>query len=245
MLTGTADLDQLAAVAPTVTSFATEPLLCPSSEVFQVAHEIWADDRDGLFPPGLHPVNPPTATWSFLRAPQTEVGPFTLAQLRLVCRSGVRGRGFHVSCFVDNQEVAALLTEKWGFNAAVADVSLERLYHGTYGRVATGDGTVLDVRLLNPQPLSGDDLQYTDTMHLAHTPAGLRLVQVEQHFTFGRAERGRPMLMGFDGDAWRAPKVRPSYPISASSAAADVVIGAVRFVCRPDVSAFEGTERVG
>ena len=246
MLTGTANLDELAAAAPTVNAFATEPLVCPSSEVFQVAHEIWAESRDSLFPPGLHPVNPPTATWSFLRAPETEVGPFTLAQLRLVCRSGVRGRGFHLSCFVDNPDAAALLTQRWGFKAAVADVTLERLYHGTYGRVVVAGGrTVLDVCSLHPQPLSGGDLQYSDTMHLARTPAGLRLIQVEQHFTFGRAERGRPVLRAFDGEAWRAPEVRASYPISASSAAADLVIGPVRFVCRPDVSAFEGTERVG
>ncbi|MDQ1396146.1 MAG: hypothetical protein QOG64_1405 [Acidimicrobiaceae bacterium] len=245
MLSGAADLDVLAAVAPTISAFATEALSCPGAEVFQVVHEVWWEGSGSALPPGLHPVNPPAVTWSFVRAPESEVGPFTLAQMRIVCRSGVRGRGFHVSCFVDNADAALMLRAHWGFKTSMADVSLERLYHGTYGTVSVEGQVVLDVRLLSPQPLSSSDLQYTDTMHLAGTPGGLRLVQVEQTFAFGRAERGRPVLAGFDRDAWGAPQLRPSYAISASSAAADVSFQPVRFVCRPDVSAFEGTERVG
>ena len=245
MLVGTADLDVLAASAPTIDAFATEPLVCPGAELMQVAHEIHAGDRDALFPPGLHPVNPPTVTWSFLRAPESDDGPFTLAQTRLVCRSGVRGRGFHVSAFVDNPAAADLLRTRWGFRTSLGEVVLQRLYHGTYGRVSVDGRAVLDVRLLAPQPLSGDDLQYTDTMHLAHTPSGLRLVQVEQTFTFGRTERGRPELVAFDAEAWGDTRLRPTSAMSASSASADVTLQPVRFVCRPEVTAFEGTERVG
>src|SRR5690242_910297 len=109
MLTGAADLDTMANGAPALTAFATEALPCPSAEVFQVIYEIRSTGREALFPPGLHPVNPATLTWSFLRAPQSDVGPFTLAQTRLVCRSGVRGRGFRVSAFVDNDATAELL----------------------------------------------------------------------------------------------------------------------------------------
>jgi hypothetical protein len=111
--------------------------------------------------------------------------------------------------------------------------------------VVAGGATVLDVGLLSPVPLDGDDLQYTDTMHLADTAAGLRLVQVEQAFRFTRASRGQPVLRTFDPVAWGQPLLRPSFPVSASAATADVTIQPVRFVCRPDVSAFEGTERVG
>ena len=46
MLTGTADPVSLAAGAPTVTSLATEPLVCPGAELFQVVHETWASGRD-------------------------------------------------------------------------------------------------------------------------------------------------------------------------------------------------------
>ena len=245
MLSGTADIDALGGAAPSVDSFAGDPLVCPGADVFQLAHEIRSSGREALFPPGLHPVNPATLTWSFLRAPQSDLGAFTLVQTRLVCRSGVRGRGFHVAAFVDNPVAADVLRSRWGYRVAVADVTLERLYHGTFGRVVVDGRTVLDVALMAPQPLSGDDLQYTDTMHLAHTPSGLRLVQVEQTYEFGRAERGKPVLSAFEADAWGEPRLQPTYPVSASSAGADVTFHPVRFVCRPDVTAFEGTERVG
>ena len=247
MLTGTADVDALAADAPTLSAFATEALVCPGAEVLQVVWEIWGDGdaREAVLPPGLHPVAPPTLTWSWLRAPESVAGPFTLAQTRVVCRSGVRGRGFHVAGFIDNPDAARLLTSQWGFRLALADVSLERLYHGTRGRVSLGGEIVLDCGLTLPQPISGSDLQYTDTMHLAHTPLGLRLVQVECDFGFGPAERGNPTLAAFAASHWGQPRLRPSYPVSASSAVADVSVMRVRFVCRPGTSAFVGTERVG
>jgi hypothetical protein len=246
MLTGTADVDALAADAPTVSAFATEALVCPGADVLQVVWELWTegDAREGVLPPGLHPVTPPTLTWSWLRAPESMAGPFTLAQTRVLCRSGVRGRGFHVAGFIDNPDAARLLTSQWGFRLTRADVFLERRYDGTHGRVRQGGDVVLDCGLTLPQPISGADLQYTDTMHLAHTPLGLRLVQVECDYAFGPAERGRPTLASFAADRWGQPRLRPSYSISASSALADVSLMPVRFVCRPDVSAFVGTERV-
>jgi hypothetical protein len=244
MLCGTATVDTMAADAPTILAFPTEALACPGAEILQVAWEVWGDARQAVLPPGLHPVTPPTLTWSWLRAPESVVGPFTLAQTRVVCRSGVRGRGFHVAGFVDNPDAARLLTSQWGYRLTMADVSLERRYHGTRGRVTVADDVVLDCGLTSPQPLSGNDLQYTDTMQLAHTPLGLRLVQVEYDYRFGPAERGQPTAAAFAPDKCGQPLLRPSYPISASSAVADVSLMPVRFVCRPDVSAFVGTERV-
>jgi hypothetical protein len=247
MLSGTADVDALGALAPTVSTFPTEALVCPGAEVLQVVWEVWGagDAREALLPPGLHPVTPPTLTWSWLRAPESVAGPFTLAQTRVVCRSGVRGRGFHIAGFIDNPDAARLLICQWGYRLTLGEVSLERRYDGTRGRVRAGGKVVLDCGLTFPQPLSGADLQYTDTMHLARTPLGLRLVQVECDYAFGPAERGRPTLAAFDVERWGEPRLRPSYPVSASSAVADVSVMPVRFVCLPDVWAFVGTERVG
>ena len=106
MLQGKADLDVVAANVPSVATPATEPLAIPKAELLQVAWEIAATDRDALFPPALHPVNPPVVTFSFLHARECTHGPFTLAETRLLCRSGIRTRGYHVGAFVDNAEVA-------------------------------------------------------------------------------------------------------------------------------------------
>src|SRR5207302_8022895 len=102
VLNGIASIDELAADVSTITAFATEALACPGADVLQIVHEIWAPSdggRERLFPPSLHPVNPPCLTWSILRAPESVVGPFTLAVTRLICRSGVRARGFGVGAF--------------------------------------------------------------------------------------------------------------------------------------------------
>ena len=248
MLTGTAAIDDLAATAPTLSAFATEPLACPGADLVQVVHEVWVDEggREAMVPPALHPVNPPCLTWSFLRAPESVVGPFTLAQTRLVCRSGVRARGLHLAAFTDNAAAGQLLASQWGlhFPVPVADVRLVRRYDRIDGTVAVDGGVVLDVSLIGPQPLNAGDLQFTDTMTLAHTPMGLRLVQVEQSYAMNRAERARTVVHRFEGEAWGRPVLRPSYPVSASAAVADVTFEPVRFVCRPDESAFTGTERV-
>jgi hypothetical protein len=248
VLTGTATVEELATAAPTLTAFATEPLACPGADLVQVVHEVWVGDggREAMVPPALHPVNPPCLSWSFLRAPESVVGPFTLAVTRLLCRSGVRARGFLVGAFVDNAAAGQLLASQWGlhFPAPVADVRLVRRYDRVDGLVAVDGRTVLDLSLLGPQPLSASDVQFTDTMTLAHTPLGLRLVQVEQSYAMNRAERARAVVHAFDGEAWGRPALRPSYPVSATAAAADVTFEPVRFVCQTDQPAFTGTERV-
>lgn len=233
MLQGTADLDP--GLYPVVVAPATEPLSMPGADVLLVAWELWADERDALFPPALHPVNPPVVQWTFIHASESVHGPFTLAETRLACRSGMRTRGFHVNAFVDNPAVADLLRDGWGYRIEVADVTLSRRFDGTSGRVAG----VLETGHTLPVRLAPDDVQYTATMHAAVLPRGLRLLQVERDHTVHQAERGAPYLREFVD-----PRLRPSFAVSASSARADVVLKPVRFACRPDMWAFEGTEPI-
>ncbi|MDG9701976.1 acetoacetate decarboxylase family protein [Streptomyces sp. DH37] len=244
MLHGTADPDTMAADAPFVAAPATEPLVCRGAEVLQVVYEVHSASRQDVLPPALHPVNPPAITVTVLRAEDSDAGPFALAETRVVCRTGARSRGFHVSCFVRGEEAAGVLAERWGYRTRPAGIELRRGYHGSEAEVRCGDHLVLGARLRRPVPLSAADLQFTDSMHLARTPRGNRLVQVERAYEVRTAERGLPSLTAFDGQAWGEPRLRPSHPISAVSLTADVTLRPVRYVCRADVSAVEGTERV-
>jgi hypothetical protein len=81
-------------------------------------------------------------------------------------------------------------------------------------------------------------------MNLAHTERGLRLLQVDPDYQVERAERGTAVLDAFDAAAWQSDAVRPSYPVVASFSIATVTLPRLRYVCRPDVLAFHGTERV-
>jgi hypothetical protein len=96
-----------------------------------------------------------------------------------------------------------------------------------------------------PLPLATSDLQFFSSVHPAHTAKGLRLVQVDCEYALARGERGRPVLDGFDAAGFGAPGVRPSYPVAAVVALGDVTLPRIRYLLRPDVLAFEGTETAG
>jgi hypothetical protein len=123
-------------------------------------------------------------------------------------------------------------------------VRLARGYDRIAVEVALDGHPILEAALRDPTPLQNADAYYVANMHLAHTPSGLRLLQVDPDFEVARAERGRPLLDRFDAEAWGCAGVRPSDAISASFTVANVTLPALRYACRPDVLAFEGTERV-
>ena len=244
MLIGTAHPDDLAARAPVIETFEGEPATCPKAEVLQVTYEIATAQREAMLPPALHPTDPPIVTWIFYRCPTSPWGSFAMAQTRIQCRSGLRLRGYLVSAAVDNAAAARALAARWGYAVHDGRIVLSRYYDSMRAAVVADGRTILDLTVEDPDPLSAADVQYVASMHLAHTPRGLRLVQVEPRYQIDRVERGRPRVTAFNGAAWGDARIQPVYPVSASLAVADVSIPRVRFVCRPDVLAFEGTESV-
>jgi hypothetical protein len=52
------------------------------------------------------------------------------------------------------------------------------------------------------------------------------------------------VLDAFDAAGFGAPRVRPAWPVAAIVALGEVSLPRVRYVVRPDVLAFEGTEVV-
>jgi hypothetical protein len=242
-LVGSADVARLAERAGTIESWATESLRLENVETLTVVYEIESAGAEDLLLPALHPTIPPIAAWTFHRAAASSAGPFTLAELRIGCRFGVRPRGFVAGAFVDGAGAASLLST-WGYRAEVADVRLQRFYDEVIGTVAIDGRPVLAALLLDPDPLSPSDVQQIATMVLARTPRGIRLVQVEPELTIRRAERGRPRLDHFDAAAWGADGVRPAYAVSASTTVSDMTVPPIRYVAKPDVLAFEGTEAV-
>lgn len=244
MLIGTANIDDLAARAPVIESFDGAPVVCEQAKVLQVAYEIATAQREAMLPPALHPTDPPIVTWLVYRCPASPWGSFAMAQTRIECRSGLRLRGFLVSAVVDNPAAAVALGARWGFATQPGRIELQRRYDATRATVVATGRTILDIIIADPDPLSAADVQYVANVNLAYTPRGLRLVQVEPRCQIHRVERGRPRVLAFDGAAWGDARVQPVYPVAATLAVADITIPRVRFVCRPDVLAFDGTEAV-
>jgi hypothetical protein len=247
-LAGSLDIRSLLEDAPTVT-LSDRQQHFEDVDILQVLYEIGFADIESLVPPALNPTIPPVVTFLAYRAKESEFGPFSLVQLRLSARSGVRPRAFLVSAFCDNPAVAELLTGSWGFRIRPATIELRRFHDRVDCRVVVDKRPILEVGLIDPQPITGHDVQYPPGMHLARVQDddGLRprLIQVDTEYEFRRADRGRPQLTSFDPAAWGNERLVPTEPISASFAACSVDISAVRYICNPDIPASEGTQKIG
>jgi len=241
---GIGDPEALSRGAATLADFGTEPEKLLGVETLQIAFEALRDGADELLPPGLHPTRPPVVTWLVQRVPESPWGPFALAQCRIECRSGLRPRGFLRGGVIDNAVARDGLAARWGYALALCAPRLARGYDEIRARVELDGAAVLELALRDPMPLRNADAYYVASVHLAHTPRGLRLVQVDPDFDVARAERGRPLVLHFAAEAWRCAGLRTSAPVSGSFSVADVTLPALRYACRPEVPAFLGTERV-
>jgi hypothetical protein len=244
MLTGTAPPEELTDHAATLDDFGTGPVTLPGTRVLQALFEMRVAGRQTSLVPGLHPTNPPTFVLQFWDCPESPWGPFRLAQARVGCRSGLRPRGFVQGCICDNEDAVAALRRRWGFPARAGDVAFEQRYDGSWAAAGAGGEPLVRIAALDPEPLGPDDVTYTTTVALAHTPNGLRLVQIDADLEVSRAERLRPRLERFAAGTAH-PSVQPAHPVSASLATGALTIQRLRYVTKPDELAFTGTEPVG
>ena len=246
-LYGLREIDPLLEHAAEMESLDTEELELPGAEVLQVMFEIDDAWMQRLLPRAFHPTIPPTATFVFWRCPESPAGPFNLAQVRVGCRAGVRPRGLPLAAWCDTQPASEMLRSRWGYNCRPGLVRLKHFYDRVVGTVSVGHRPVLQVSLLDPQAISGGDVQYTANMNLARVRRGgevlPRLVQVDPEFTFRRAERGRPLVDRFERDPSTGGVV-PVYPVSASYTVCDITMPRIRYIVDPDRPAMEATETI-
>ena len=200
-LTGTRDLSTLADTVPLLTSLDTEEWELKGAQHLQLHYEL-GGDRQALLPPALHPSIPPTLLVNVTHVPDSEVGAFTFATVRVGCRAGARPRGLLVRGYCDSTAAASVLRERWGLPLEVADVQLDPSYARATTSV-TVDGTcILAGELVDPQPITGADVQYMATLALARVARDgeeTLLLQVDPDYTFDRAQRGRARLTAFAG----------------------------------------------
>jgi hypothetical protein len=247
-LTGTRDLTSTAANVPLMASLATEPWQLNDAQLLHVLYEANDAAITSLIPPALHPTIPPTLYITVVRVPDSSVGAFTLAEVRAGCRAGARPRAFLARAYCDSDRAIAELRARWGYPVQMGDVSLRRYYDRVVASVATDGRPVLACGLVNPEPISGGDIQYIASMNLARVVRDgqevLRLIQVDPEYTFHKADRGRPLLTAFDGDAWGLPGAVPVYPVSTSFAVCDIVMPEIRYIADPAKPPLQAIEKV-
>jgi hypothetical protein len=246
-LFGQLELRSILSRLPEMKNLGTEPWELPKAEILQLAWEV-GDESRTLLPPAMHPAVPPYATFILIRYPESPVGPFDLAQLRLVGRAGAHPRGYVLSSVATTNEAVAALRERWGFPAQPGGVTLRRHYDQVLGTVTRDGTTILELALADPEVISGGDVQYIAGVTLANVMEAGRLtpylVQVDPHYTFHKAERGRPKVSRFDSAAWDAEPLRLTNPISAGLATCDTDLPRIRFIMDPEVPVGRGTRRI-
>jgi hypothetical protein len=249
MLQGTAPVAELLGHAASLAAFDTPAETFRGATVFQAMFEIATGGRQTSLPAALHPTNPPTVVVQAWACPESPWGPFSVAQVRVGCRHGLRPRGMVQACVVDNAAAAEGLRTRWGFPARVGTVQLDVAYHDVSLRAALdASAPALAVHAVDPIPLGPDDVSFATTVVLAHTPRGERLVQVDTDLAVTRAERvvlapvhdAGPVLASLGVH----PTVVPAHPVAASVSRGDLTLQALRFVSRPDELAFTGAETV-
>ena len=246
-LAGSLDIRALLDDAPTV-ELDRDPIRIDDVEILQVLYEIGASDAEGLLPPALNPTIPPVVSLLVYRAEHSPFGPLGLVQARLTARAGVRPRTFLVSACCDNPAASEALSRRFGFRIRSGEVRLRRFHDRVECVVTSGRQVQLRVALVDPEPITGHDIQYAPGMHLSHVRGHdgtrARLIQVDTEYEFRTADRGRPELNVFDGAAWGDERIVPLQPISASVTRCDLTIMPVDYVCNPDLPAAEGTEKI-
>ena len=244
---GKLDLAAWAKSVPTINGYKTEPWILKGAKILSINMEIDDDPADNLIPATMHPSIPEYAIFCVTSYPESPVGAFSIAEVRVSGRTGVRPRGFVLRSFCDNEDARREMAARWGYPTVAGDVKIDIRHDRVVARVNAGGKPVLECELLDRDMISGGDIQYIASMHLARNKEDgkLVLVQVDPEWVFKKVERGRPRITALDSEAWGAGSLlRADYPISATYNTCDVTLGKIRYVCDPTVDAFKGTTAV-
>jgi hypothetical protein len=153
-------------------------------------------------------------------------------------------RSYLLKTVVDSPKVAIELAKSWGYRTESGTVLIDRGYDEVTGIVELEDRVVLDVAERAPIPLASSDLFLMDFMNVGLIDSEPRFVQVDPEYVVRDAERGAPIIRKLDAKAWGESALKGVQPITAVYAHVDMALPQVRFICRTDVPAFEGTDRI-
>jgi len=246
-LFGALELDLAAPRLPALRDLDAETWTLPQAEILQLAFEV-PRATHALLPRAMHPAIPPYVTIHVTRYPESPVGPFNLASLRLMGRAGAHPRGFFLGAVASTPAAAAGLREGWGLPAVAGSVTLRRRHDRVMASVTRDGAPILECALVDPQPISGGDVQYIHSVTLGQVSLDGKtapwLVQVDPRYTFHKAERGRPEVSRLDPEAWNTGAMRLQNPIAATVCTVDTDMPRIRFVMDPEVPVVKGTRKI-
>jgi hypothetical protein len=241
---GALDVAARSTALPRVVALAHESWRSDQTEVLNFVYEI--DDREALalIPRALHPTIPLYANLMLLHHASSPVGPFALAELRIVTRAGMHQGGYTIGGFCDSAPAIAYLRDHYGWPLAPGEVSIQRKHYAVLGRVSAGGKAVFEGWLEKAESISPGDLLYPVSLHLALHDGEPCLIQTEPVYVPERAERGTPRVQRFDAAAFGDGRVAFTNALPATWIRGTFELRPVRWVMSPDQPAVTGSRRV-
>ena len=244
---GKQDVEAAAARAPLMSGFDTDAWELKGAEILQLSYEIAEEPAEWLIPPALHPSIPPYVTLSVMYYPESPVGAFSLAQVRIVVRAGIRPRGYLLQAYASTEQAVSELQARWGFTVELAGVSLQPRHDRVLGKVERNSETILEIELDNPEHISGADITYLASLHLARVQAqdAPVIIQIDPEYVFQNAQRGKPRLITLKADAWGdSGRLQCTTPIIATMTKCDTDLPPLRFAIDPSIPATQGSRKL-
>ena len=143
-LAGRMDVEAYGAkTAREIHGYKTEAWALKGAQILNLHYEIDNDTIADLLPVTTRPSIPAWAVFNTTRYPDSPVGPFTIAEVRIGCRAGVRPRGFVLRSYVDNEAAVRELGQRWGYPAVVGKVYMRVLHDRVVSKVTNAAGKVV------------------------------------------------------------------------------------------------------
>jgi Acetoacetate decarboxylase (ADC) len=220
----------------------------PDAEFLQINWEVDDDGALDLTPRSLHPSIPPFASFFGCRFPESPVGPFSLVQVRLVVRAGIRPRGLCLGAVCDSAAAVEALRDHWGYPVQLGEIDVAHRHDQVRFSAALDGRSVIEIAVHTADVINGGDLMTFDNLHLARVgdDDAPRLVQVDPEYTIHQADRGRPALVLPDLQALGMQgSLHLASPIIGFTFRADSDLVPVRFTIDTEKPAISSTTRVG
>jgi Acetoacetate decarboxylase (ADC) len=244
---GAMDVAPVLPELPDVTDLAGPSWEMPDAQFLQINWEVADEDALGLTPPSLHPSIPPFASFFASHVPESPVGAFSLVQVRLVVRAGIRPRGLCLGAVCDSPAAVQALRDHWGYPVQLGDVDVAHRHDQVRFTAALDGRTVVDLAVHTADVINGSDLMTFDNLHLVRLAGDERatLVQVDPEYTIHQADRGRPAVSLPDPQALgMRGALRLATPIIGFTFRADTDLVPVRFTIDGVEPAIRSTKRV-
>ena len=146
---GKLNLAAWAKSVPTINGYKTEPWLVKGAQIFSLNMEIDDDPADNLLPATMHPSIPEYAIFCVTAYPDSPVGAFSIAEVRVSGRTGVRPRAFVLRSFCNNEDARRELAARWGYPTVPGEVKLDIRHDRVIARASAGGKPVLECELLD------------------------------------------------------------------------------------------------